>query len=157
MIVDAPWYVPNAAIRRRIQTPTAKEEIRRYSSPECTPKCPSTEPHGGTRQQAITETPAKWSACQIPRVIVVFVVLVRETHSRKPQEALNPSVTEERYWALFCMAFLYNLLNVTLQIANKMGLQKKKYFLSTFLTGHTARYLFEALCYKSEGRGFGTR
>jgi hypothetical protein len=28
MIMDAPWYVPNAIIR----TPTVKEEIRRYSS-----------------------------------------------------------------------------------------------------------------------------
>jgi hypothetical protein len=32
MIVDAPWYVPNAAIRRDLQAPAAKEEIRRYSS-----------------------------------------------------------------------------------------------------------------------------
>jgi hypothetical protein len=32
MIVDAPWYVPNTVIRRALQTPTAKEEIRRYSS-----------------------------------------------------------------------------------------------------------------------------
>jgi hypothetical protein len=32
MIVDAPWYVPNTVIWRDLQTPTAKEEIRRYSS-----------------------------------------------------------------------------------------------------------------------------
>jgi hypothetical protein len=32
MMVDAPWYVPNTVIRRDLQTPTAKEEIRRYSS-----------------------------------------------------------------------------------------------------------------------------
>jgi hypothetical protein len=32
MIVDAPWYVPNTVIRRDLQTPTVKEEIRRYSS-----------------------------------------------------------------------------------------------------------------------------
>jgi hypothetical protein len=38
---------------------------------------PSTEPHGATRQQqAIAKTPTKWSAYQIPSVIVVFVVLV---------------------------------------------------------------------------------
>jgi hypothetical protein len=30
MIVDAPWYVPNTVIRRDVQTPTVKEEIRRY-------------------------------------------------------------------------------------------------------------------------------
>jgi hypothetical protein len=32
MIVDAPFYVPNTSIRRDLQTPTVKEEIRRYSS-----------------------------------------------------------------------------------------------------------------------------
>jgi hypothetical protein len=32
MIVDAPWYVPNTIIRRDLQTPTVKEEIRRYCS-----------------------------------------------------------------------------------------------------------------------------
>jgi hypothetical protein len=32
MIVDASWYWPNTVIRRDLQTPTFKEEIRRYSS-----------------------------------------------------------------------------------------------------------------------------
>jgi hypothetical protein len=32
MILGAPWYVPNMVIRRDLQTPTVKEEIRRYSS-----------------------------------------------------------------------------------------------------------------------------
>jgi hypothetical protein len=32
MIVDVPWYVTNSVIRRDLQTPTVKEEIRRYSS-----------------------------------------------------------------------------------------------------------------------------
>jgi hypothetical protein len=32
MIVDAPWYVPNTVIRRDLQIPTVKEEIRRHSS-----------------------------------------------------------------------------------------------------------------------------
>jgi hypothetical protein len=32
MIVDAPWYVPNTVIRRDLQTPTVKEEIRSYNS-----------------------------------------------------------------------------------------------------------------------------
>jgi hypothetical protein len=38
-----------------------------------------------------------------------------------------PLVTEERYWALFYMplyTFIHNLLNVLVQIANKIGLQK---------------------------------
>jgi hypothetical protein len=32
MIVAAPRYVPNTVIRRDLQTPTVKEEIRHYSS-----------------------------------------------------------------------------------------------------------------------------
>jgi hypothetical protein len=32
LIMDAPWYVPNTVIRRALQIPTVKEEIRRYSS-----------------------------------------------------------------------------------------------------------------------------
>jgi hypothetical protein len=32
MILDATWYVPNTVIRRDLQIPAAKEEIRRYSS-----------------------------------------------------------------------------------------------------------------------------
>jgi hypothetical protein len=32
MTVDAPWYVPNTVIRRDLQIPTFKEEIRRNSS-----------------------------------------------------------------------------------------------------------------------------
>jgi hypothetical protein len=32
MILDAPWYVPNMVIRRDLQTPSVKEEIRHYSS-----------------------------------------------------------------------------------------------------------------------------
>jgi hypothetical protein len=36
----------------------------------------SNKPHWATRQQAITKTPAKWSAYQFPSVIVVFVILV---------------------------------------------------------------------------------
>jgi hypothetical protein len=32
MIVDTSLYVPNKVIRRDLQTPTVKEEIRRYSS-----------------------------------------------------------------------------------------------------------------------------
>jgi hypothetical protein len=32
MIVDAPWYALNTVIRRDLQIPTVKEEIRRYSS-----------------------------------------------------------------------------------------------------------------------------
>jgi hypothetical protein len=30
MIMGAPWYVPNAVIRRGLQIQTVREEIRRY-------------------------------------------------------------------------------------------------------------------------------
>jgi hypothetical protein len=36
----------------------------------------NSKPCWATRQQAIAKTPAKWSAYQIPSVIVVFVILV---------------------------------------------------------------------------------
>jgi hypothetical protein len=74
MIVDAPWYVPNTVIWRDLQTPTVKEEIRRYSSQYGARL--SAHPNWATRQQAINKTPAKWSAYQIPSVDVVFVILV---------------------------------------------------------------------------------
>jgi hypothetical protein len=32
MIVDASWYVPNTVIRKGLQIPSVKKEIRRYSS-----------------------------------------------------------------------------------------------------------------------------
>jgi hypothetical protein len=32
MILDVPWYLSNTVIQRNLQTPTVKEEIRRYSS-----------------------------------------------------------------------------------------------------------------------------
>jgi hypothetical protein len=59
---------------------TVKEEIRRYSSQYSARL--SAHPNGlvvnliDLRQQAIAETPAKWSAYQIPSVIVVSVILV---------------------------------------------------------------------------------
>lgn len=31
IIVDAPWYITNKALRRDLQIPTIKEEVRRYS------------------------------------------------------------------------------------------------------------------------------
>jgi hypothetical protein len=79
MTVDAPWYVPNTVIRRDLQIATIKEEIRSYSSQysaRLSAYPNDSKPHWATRQQAIAKTPAKWSAYQIPSVIVVFVILV---------------------------------------------------------------------------------
>jgi hypothetical protein len=39
-----PWYVPNTVIRRELQIPTVKEEIRRYSS-QCSARL-SAHPNG---------------------------------------------------------------------------------------------------------------
>jgi hypothetical protein len=46
MIADVPWYVPEAVIRRDLQIPTVKEEIRRYSS-QCSARL-SAHPNGLT-------------------------------------------------------------------------------------------------------------
>jgi hypothetical protein len=57
-----------------------------------------------------------------------LIIAVQFLCSLRPQEALNLLVTEECYWALLYMplyTFLHNLLNVLIQIANKMGLQEK--------------------------------
>jgi hypothetical protein len=43
-IVAAPWYVPNTVIRRDLQTPTVKGEIRHYSS-QCSARL-SVHPNG---------------------------------------------------------------------------------------------------------------
>jgi hypothetical protein len=77
MIVDAPWYVLNTVIRRDLQIPTVKEEIRCYSSQYSA----RLSAHlNGLMVNLIelpdNKTPVKWSAYRIPSVIVVFVVLV---------------------------------------------------------------------------------
>jgi hypothetical protein len=56
MIVDALGYVLNAVIRRDLQTPTVKEEIRRYSSQY------SAHPNGlvvNLKEQPDNKTPTK--------------------------------------------------------------------------------------------------
>ena len=32
LITDAPWYVPNAIIKRNLQVPTVRQEARKYST-----------------------------------------------------------------------------------------------------------------------------
>jgi hypothetical protein len=103
MAMDAPWYVPNAVIRRDVQTPKVKEEMFSQRSRQLTPKRPRSEPHGATRQRAVAESPAKRSACQIPSVNVVFLVpvckvwfltLVPQSHKRPWSHQLQRSATE---------------------------------------------------------------
>jgi hypothetical protein len=77
MIVDAPWYMPNTVIRRDLQTPTVKEENRRYSSQYSARL--SAHPNGlvvNLIELPDNKTPAKRSAYRIVSVIVVFVILV---------------------------------------------------------------------------------
>jgi hypothetical protein len=78
MFLGSFWYVQNLVIRSDLQTPTVEEEILQYSSPQRTPKRPSSEPHGATWQQAIAKSTVIWYAYHIRSVIVVFVILVRE-------------------------------------------------------------------------------
>jgi hypothetical protein len=66
MAVDAPRYVLNTAIRRDLQIPTVKEEIRRYSSQYSARL--SAHPNDLTvnlMELPDNKTPAKWSAYQI--------------------------------------------------------------------------------------------
>jgi hypothetical protein len=77
MIVDAPRHVPNTVIRRDLQTPTVKEEIRRYSSQySARLRAHSNGLTVNLIELPDNKTPAKWSAYRIVSVIVVFVVLV---------------------------------------------------------------------------------
>jgi hypothetical protein len=60
---------------------TSASAILHHTAVLISPKHPSSEHHGATRQQAIVKTTAKWSAYHIPSVIVVFVVLVSKVQS----------------------------------------------------------------------------
>jgi hypothetical protein len=91
MIMNAPWYVPNTVIRKDLQIPTVKHEIRRYSYHYS--KLLSVHPNelilnlqGTTRNKAIAKELANRSAYQIQYVIVVilnlaFNGLVCKSHS----------------------------------------------------------------------------
>jgi hypothetical protein len=91
-------------------------------SPQRTSKWLNSKPHWATRQQAIAKTPAKWYVYQIPSVIVVFVILVFKVYFVK---FLFPKATRGfepiSYRGALLSTLLHNLLNVLVQIANKMG------------------------------------
>jgi hypothetical protein len=78
MIVDAAWYVPNTVIRRDLQIPTVKVEIRRYSSQYSArfSAHPNDLKVNLMELQAIAKTPAKSSAYQISNLIFSFVILL---------------------------------------------------------------------------------
>jgi hypothetical protein len=75
------------------------------------------------------KTPAKWSAYQIPSVIVVFVILIFKFLFPKASRGFEPISYRGALLSTLLHAtvykFLHNLLNVLVQTANKMGLQKK--------------------------------
>jgi hypothetical protein len=53
MIMGTPFYMPNTVIQRDLQTKTVKEEFAATALkclPQCTPKWPSSAPHGATKQ-----------------------------------------------------------------------------------------------------------
>jgi hypothetical protein len=69
--------VLNTAIRRDHQTPTVTEEIHHYSSQYSAHL--STHPNGlvvNLIELPDNKIPAKWSAYQIPSVIVVVIVIL---------------------------------------------------------------------------------
>jgi hypothetical protein len=79
MIVDLPWYVLNTVIRRDLQTPSVKEEIRHY----CPQYSLCLNVHSDNLVVNLMAQPdnrqlrrpfAKLSAFQILNVIVLFVV-----------------------------------------------------------------------------------
>jgi hypothetical protein len=78
MIVDAPWYVPNTVIRRDLQIPTVKEEIRRYS-PQYSARLSAHPNYLIVKLMAQQKTTGVCEdTCQmIPTVIVVFVEFLR--------------------------------------------------------------------------------
>jgi hypothetical protein len=81
MIAEAPWYVPNTVIRRDLQIPTVKEEIRRYSSQYSArlishPNYLIVNLMELPANRRLRKTHVKWSAYQIPTLTVVFVTLV---------------------------------------------------------------------------------
>jgi hypothetical protein len=66
--IDIVQRFQSKALHMILDSPTVKEAIR-------IPKWPHSEPHGDSKHLAINTTPAKWSAWQIPSVIVVFLIL----------------------------------------------------------------------------------
>jgi hypothetical protein len=76
MIVDAPWYAPNTVTRRDLQIPTINEEIRRYSFQYSARLSVHLNDLIVNLMELLDKTPAKWSAYQIPNVIVVFVFVI---------------------------------------------------------------------------------
>jgi hypothetical protein len=69
-IVDTPWYVPNTVIRRVLQTPTVREEIRHYSS-QCSARL-SVHPNDLVVNLMAQPNMRLQSAYQIHSLILVF-------------------------------------------------------------------------------------
>jgi hypothetical protein len=97
MIEDASWYVPNTGIQRDLQTPTVKEEIRRYSSQYSA----RLSAHPNDLVVNLMEQPDNnrrcedtcQMICQISSVTVVFFVLVLRFNfqSLVPESQKRPS------------------------------------------------------------------
>jgi hypothetical protein len=97
MTVDAPWYVPNTVIRRD-QIPTVKDcYCSQYSARL------SAHPNG-------------------------LIVNLMEQPNKSHKRPWTHQLQQERHWALFYMSlhtFSHNFLEVLVQTADTMGLQKK--------------------------------
>jgi hypothetical protein len=124
MIVDTPWYVQNMIIQGISKYQQLKKKLSIQCSSQRTPEWPNINPHAATRQQVIVKTPTTWSAYQILSVIIAFVSPILKSHKRLWTYYLQRSAPEHSS-TCHCIHYLHKLLNVLVQIANKMGLQKK--------------------------------
>jgi hypothetical protein len=75
-LVRAEYGYPKASPHTNSYRRNPPLQLSIQCSPQRTSKWPNSKPHWAARQQAIANTPAKWSAYQIPSVTVVFVILV---------------------------------------------------------------------------------
>jgi hypothetical protein len=76
MIVDAPLYVPNTVIRRDLQIPTVKEEIRRYSDRLCdlVVRVPGYRSRGPGSIPGASQSAEQWSLDFLPTWILVRIM-----------------------------------------------------------------------------------
>jgi hypothetical protein len=135
-------HIVNSFLSGRPQRPENTEVLAQNYSSRCTSKLPNSKPNWATRQQAIATKPAKWSAYQIPSVIVASVILVlrfslqvlfpKATKGLEPVSYRGVLVSTLLHATVYM--FLHNLLNVLVQIANKMELQKKMTIIRNYTT-----------------------
>jgi hypothetical protein len=131
--VDAPWYVSNSVIRKDLQIPTVKEEISRFISLYAV----RFRAHTNELTATLTEPPVHkrlsryWPNDLLTRFWPIFVLVTLVCKFRFPAVStgfrtpyLQRSTTEYSSTS-HPITLSHHLLNVILQLANKLGLLKK--------------------------------